>query len=134
MDALKIRQLFKLSNILNKMGLRVNLTDFIFGEGFDKQLKEMDSTIKDKQDLVYINIVTFIMENMYKVENELITLFAELENKSIKEIEKYTIDEFLVCIDKLIKCSLPKNYRIIAEFALKHYKKKIVQMFQNKQQ
>lgn len=134
MEALKIRQLFKLSRILYKMGLKVNLTDFIFGEKFDKQLKEMDSTISNKQDLVYINIITFIMENMYKAENELISLFSELNNVDVKEVEKYTIDEFLVCIDKLVKCALPKNYRIIAEFALKHYKKKILQILQNKQQ
>lgn len=133
MEALNIRQLMSLSKILKKMGLRFNLTDWIFGEKFNDQIKTMDSN-STKQDLVYVNIVVFIMENMFLAEKEIYQLFAEINKTTIEKVRNYTIDELLISIDNLIKGALPKNYRAIAELALNVYKKKIIKILDLKGQ
>lgn len=131
MQGLTIRQLMKLSRILKKMGFKINLTDYIFGEKFDKQLKEMESTLTNKKDNVFINIVVFFIENMYLAENELIELLSDINKKSIKEIESYSTDELINNIQTVVCMALPKNYQMMANITIEKYKKKIISMMKD---
>jgi hypothetical protein len=134
MQALNMRQLMKLSFILKKMGIKNNLTDYLFGADFDKLLKDMKATKINRQDNVFINIVVFFIENMYLAEREIMSLLAEINDVSIKEISNYDIDDLLISINKLIYGALPKNYRILAMTTIENYKKKITQVFNQRKQ
>lgn len=134
MEALTMRQLMKLSFILKKMGLKNNLTDYLFGADFDKLLKEMKATKINRQDNVYINIVVFFIENMYLAEREIMQLLSEINEVSVKEVSNYGIDDLLACINKLVYGALPANYRVLAMTTLDNYKKKIAQIFQQNKQ
>jgi hypothetical protein len=125
MEKLNFQQLILLSKILKKMGLKNNLTNFIFGNDFDSLLKSMDCNAEDKHNMIFINIATFFIENMHLAENEIYNLMADVNNLKIEDIKKYTIDEIIPLIYKIMYGSFPNTINKMLMLNLEHFKKKI---------
>lgn len=122
---LNFQQLILLSKILKKMGLKNNLTNFIFGNDFDSLLKSMDCNTEDKQNMIFINIATFFIENMHLAENEIYNLMADVNNLKVEDIKKYNIDEIIPLIYKIMYGSFPNTISKMLMLNLEHFKKKM---------
>lgn len=88
---LKTRDIFKLSKIVKKIGL----TNVIKNKKESFKLNE-NATKEDRQiqnENFGIEIMLFVVENIYLAENEIIELIAELGNSTIKEVEELSIKE-----------------------------------------
>lgn len=127
-QALNLNQLFKLTKVLKKMGLKYNLTDFIFGDKFDQQLKKMNVTAKDKKNVIFVNILVFFLENMHLAQNEIYDLIADYKKINVKVVSNYTIDDFLPILFELITGSFPKNMNVLVMANIEQFKKKIFSM------
>jgi hypothetical protein len=122
---LNFQQLILLSKILKKMGLKNNLTNFIFGNEFDSLLKSMNCNTEDKQNMIFINIATFFIENMHLAENDIYNLMADVNNLKVEDIKKYNIDEIIPLIYKIMYGSFPNTIGKMLMLNLEHFKKKM---------
>lgn len=131
MEQLNFTQLIKLSKILKKMGFKINLTDFLFGNKFDAMLKAMDCSFEDKKSMIFTNLGIFFIENIYLAENDVYELIASIESKNIDEVKKYTIDEILPAVMNIIVGSFPKTVNQMISINIDEFKKKMLQVIPN---
>jgi len=102
---LTIKELAIVSDISRLMGLKIYQGFFmkycikIYG---DKTL-----TVKQKQVILATDVLTFIQDNWGKAYNEIIKLISLHKEKSIEEIEKYTIDDLITYVFELIEAITP---------------------------
>jgi hypothetical protein len=122
---LNFQQLILLSKILKKMGLKNNLTNFIFGNEFDSLLKSMNCNTEDKQNMIFINVATFFIENMHLAENDIYNLMADVNNLKVEDIKKYNIDEIIPLIYRIMYGSFPNTIGKMLMLNLEHFKKKM---------
>lgn len=88
------RTLSKISLIINKMGISSAILDINVDTGNDK---------KDNEEIVK-RLLSLIMDNVYKAENEIIDLISQVKGLTKEEAENYDVISFvkeLLQIDKL---------------------------------
>lgn len=88
------RTLSKISLIINKMGISSAILDINVDTGNDK---------KDNEEIVK-RLLSLIMDNVYKAEDEIIDLISQVKGLSKEEAENYDVISFvkeLLQIDKL---------------------------------
>lgn len=90
---LKGKDVFKLSRILNKMGLEFNMTSV------DKD----GNTVQKSQTEFGMSIVMGFAENIYKAEKEVYEFVAEVTGKKVKEVEDFGIEELFEVIETIFK-------------------------------
>lgn len=96
MEKLKIntRTLSKISLIINKMGISTLLLDLNVDTGNEKQ----------DQEVLVKKLLSLIIDNLYKAEDEIIELISQVKNISKEEAEEEDVITFvkdLLQIDKL---------------------------------
>lgn len=96
MEKLKIntRTLSKISLIINKMGISTLLLDLNVDTGNEKQ----------DQEVLVKKLLSLIIDNLYKAEDEIIELISQVKNIPQEEAEKEDVIAFvkdLLQIDKL---------------------------------
>ena len=88
------RTLSKISLIINKMGISSAILDINVDTGNDK---------KDNEEIVK-RLLSLIMDNVYKAEDEIIDLIAQVKGLTKEEAEDYDVITFikeLLQIEKL---------------------------------
>lgn len=92
---LKAPDLFTFSKMLNKMGLREDISNLL------KAPKEEDE--KETGGIIVIKLVILLMENLYKAETEFYEFVSPVIEKSVEEIREMDLKEIKEIINAIIK-------------------------------
>lgn len=106
---LKTRDIFKLSKIVKKIGLGEVIKNK--KDQFKQDQKNISEEQKNIQNENFgIELIMYVVENIYLAENELIELIAELGNCKIEEVEELSIKEIKDIVIKIVKTEDFKSF------------------------
>lgn len=88
MKKLAAKDLFKLSKIVRKMGIKISVTD--------------ENGVRKSQEQIGADFILGIISSIDLAQDEIIALIAELEDKSIEEIENQSPKELFEQIKSLM--------------------------------
>ena len=92
---LKAPDLFTFSKLLNKMGLRDEISDLL-------KLPE-DGKTKEPSGVIVVKLVVVILENIYLAENEFYDFVSPIVDKTPEELKELELTEIKYVINEIIK-------------------------------
>lgn len=96
MRNLKFKDVFTLSEIIDKMGLKADINKL-----FDEAKKADDA-----QAYVGGQLMMLMVSRIYKAEKEVYTFFADLTGKTVQEVEDMSLSEMKDLIKELVKSDI----------------------------
>lgn len=96
MRNLRTSDLFSLSKIIKKMNIKEDIKALV------KNITNLNTEErKNVEKAMQIDLVMLFVENISTAEKEVYKLFADISNKSTKEIEEMGISEFIKLVQDL---------------------------------
>ena len=102
---LTISELALVSDISRLMGLKIYQGFFV--KYCIKTYSDKTLTIKQKQIILAIDLLSFVQDNWGKASDEIVKLISLHKEKPIEEVEKFTIDDLITYVFELIEAITP---------------------------
>jgi hypothetical protein len=106
MRKLKFNEVMIISKILREMNIKFYV-EYLMNNKIEKLLKQKGLDIEDKQKIIAVDVLTFIIQNIEQAEESVYKLFASYENKTIEQVKEMDVDESITILTNIFTNGLP---------------------------
>ncbi|RPI07217.1 MAG: hypothetical protein EHM64_00140 [Ignavibacteriae bacterium] len=123
MRKLKFKEIMIISKIFKEVEFNKYIEQLVTSD-FDKILKEAGS-LNSKQNIVYLNGISFIFSNMHLAETSIYELVGSYKEMNIQTVSELDGDIVINTFKELLLNGLPSIFKDLINIDMTAYKKKL---------